>query len=123
LCYYRPRATSIFLFEHELYSTQLPNYVKQEATHDLEAQSAEVQKLVKEDKHINALALLKRQVKSVSQDLKKKQPDIRICHVADREFDVEEVFKFIDDLDDNFVVRLKTSRLSAETKTIYTKKW
>jgi len=116
-----PLEQTIHLFDHQLYSTKMPNYVKQEDIKHLSQQPKSVQQLVIENKHLNTSILFKRQVEQSSKELKKTPPERTICHIADREFDSEEVFEHIDSLKDDFVIRLKLSRLSAELKTIYTK--
>jgi len=116
-----PKELTLHLFDHQLYSTKMPNYVKQEDIKHLSEQPESIQELVNENKHVNTSVLFKRQVEQCSKKLHELQPERIICHIADREFDSDEIFEHIDSLEDNFVIRLKLSRLSSQAKTVYTK--
>lgn len=117
-----PQEQGVHLLEHQVYSNTMPNFVSQEALSKLPAQSAEIQLLVQDNAHINTVILFKEQVKRCSETLKKDHPDRTICHIVDREYDSEDIFSYINDLQDQFVIRLKLSRDSNEIKTLYTPK-
>jgi hypothetical protein len=107
---------------HSLFSTELPTYVSQEALENPELLSAEKQALVADNEHINTAILYKNHLKESSEVLKKSNSNVAICHISDREFDCEEYFENITALGDSFITRLKLSRLSNETKTVFTPK-
>jgi Transposase DDE domain len=115
-----PQEQGVHLLDHQVYSNAMPNFVSQEALSKLTAQSAEIQQLVQDNKHINNVILFKEQATRCSEILKKDQPDRSICHIADREYDSEDIFSYLNDLKDHFVIRLKLSRASNEIKTVYT---
>ena len=107
---------------HEVYSTTEENYVSQEEVLNIANCDARIQGLVANNSYMNGHVLYKKYVKESSDILKKDRPEVRICHVSDREFDNEVFFETIDKQGDNFITRLKLSRLSNETKTVLTPK-
>lgn len=107
---------------HHIFSTELPNYVSQECLEHPELLSAEKQALVAANEHINTAILYQQHLKESSAVLKKSNPSVSICHISDREFDCESYFESITDLGDSFITRLKLSRLSSDTKTVFTPK-
>lgn len=115
-----PQEQSVHLLDHQVYSNAMPHFVSQEALSKLTDQSADIQQLVKDNKHINNVILFKEQAKRCSEILKKDHPDRTVCHIADREYDSEDIFSYLDGLQDQFVICLKLSRDSDETKTVYT---
>ncbi len=117
-----PQEQQVHLLDHQVYSNAMPTFVSQEALAKLSEQSAETQQLVKDNQHINNVILFKAQAKRCSEILKKENPDRTICHILDREYDSEDIFSYLHHLKDQFVIRLKLSRDSDETKTLYTPK-
>jgi Transposase DDE domain len=115
-----PTEQEVHLLAHQVYSNKMPTFVSQEALAHLSEQSADIQQLVHNNQHINNVILFKQQTKHCSEVLKQDQPTRTICHIADREYDSEDIFKHFHDLGDQFVIRLKLSRDSDETKTVYT---
>jgi hypothetical protein len=109
------------LLSHELYSTEMPNYVGQKQLLDLSQLSVKKQDLVASGEHINTTVLYKKQLLQSSLLLKKEHPNRLVCHISDREFDNEQYFAYInDELEDEFITRVKLSRLSNQSKVCYT---
>jgi len=75
----------------------------------------QIEQFVAEESYVNLPQLSRSQLKQVSQAFKEKKKDIKLCHVLDRQFDGVDYFEFIDqELEDEFVIRLKVSRNSNE---------
>lgn len=110
---------------HEVYSNKMPTYIGETVLKDpllLAALSPKQQLLVSQKQYINTKILFHQNIKTSSDWLKSERPEGIRCHIADREFDDEAHFEAIDAIGDEFVIRLKTSRLSNQTKTTYTLK-
>jgi Transposase DDE domain len=110
---------------HEVYSNKMPTYIGETVLNDPELSAAltpEQQLLVFKKEHVNTKILFHRNVKDSHDWLQAERPNGLRCHIADREFDDEAHFEYIDNLGDEFVIRLKTNRLSNQTKTTYTLK-
>lgn len=112
----------IHLVSHNIYSTELPNYVSQEQLKDITQCTLEIQDLVAENKHVNTSVLYKKHIKESSEVVKRKNPTASVCHISDREFDCEDFFETIDNQGDKFITHLKLSRLSNERKEVLTAK-
>jgi hypothetical protein len=56
-----PKEQTMHLFDHQLYSTKMPNYVKQESINKLSEQPVSIQQLVNEKKYLNTNVLFKQQ--------------------------------------------------------------
>lgn len=70
----------------------------------------EIQQFIEEDSYLNLSKIACKQLKETSQLFKKGSPQITLTHVLDRGFDGNDYFEFIDeDLEDEFVIRLKLS--------------
>ena len=126
---------NLTLLETEIYSNGSNNYVKEEellkqtkplseqASAEEQARYKEVTNLVSNDSYINANKILQQQLKKLSVDLKANStsstPKV-LTHILDREYDRIKVFNFINnELNDNFVVRMKISRITeAGTKLL-----
>ncbi len=90
----------------------------QKSKKEEERQRAEqIEQYIEEDSYLNLSRVTQAQLQRVSEAFKAENPQIRLCHVMDRQFDNENgVFVFIDEeLEDEFVVRLKLSRNSKQT--------
>jgi len=75
----------------------------------------EIQEYLEEDSDVNMRHIAFEQMRRVSKDFKKINPDVTICKVLDRQFDGDDYFLFIDEtLEDEFVIRMKISRNSNE---------
>lgn len=65
--------------------------------------------------YTNSSIIARTNITKVSRELKTNNPNVKLTHVLDRGFDDNSLFKFItDEIKDDFVIRLKSSRL-AET--------
>jgi Transposase DDE domain len=110
---------------HEVYSNKMPAYIGETVLKDPQLSAAltpEQQLLVSKKEHVNTKILFHRNIKESHDWLKAERPNGLRCHIADREFDDDTHFEYIDNLGDEFVIRLKTNRLSNQTKTTYTLK-
>lgn len=111
----------INLLFHEVYSTNLPNYVSKEDISNILKMSPEVQKMVSDKAHINTGVMYKKAIETTGALLKQNNAKAKICHVSDREFDSEEYFEHITSFYDDFITRIKLSRNSHHTKPKLTK--
>jgi|SRR5580704_3500343 hypothetical protein len=109
----------------EIYSNREENFVSQK---DLKLISKPLSKKAREEdkahyeaiklkvashKYLNSTLVSKRQIQHVSKQLKKDNPSKKLTHVIDRGADDNELFAWIaQELQDQFVIRLKLSRLS-----------
>jgi hypothetical protein len=82
--------------------------------------TAQEYQLVQEDSYQNGTRIAFDQLTKSSKVLKESHPDRCLTHVLDREFDDEAIFKHIDELGDEFVIRLKLNRLSHQSEKTYT---
>lgn len=110
------------LLDTEFYSNREDNYVSSSELKSPDKLSAErsqkVKNLIKEENYINLFKITCQQLKKSSESFKLLKPEIVLCHVLDRGFDGNNYFGFIDgQLKDNFVIRLKASRLSDDRVT------
>jgi hypothetical protein len=112
-----PDKQSLDLVYHELYSNKHPDFVSQERirnrTDDTILQSGQA---------INSKILYQKSVLESHNSLKSLNPSVKITHISDREYDDVEHFEFIDGLGDEFITRMKLSRLSNESQAINTPK-
>jgi len=110
----------------EIYSNREDNFVSQKnlklISKPLSKKANEADKLhydaikaqVSSQKHLNSTLVAKHQIEWVSKQLKKDNPLKKLTHVIDRGSDDNELFTFISQLNDQFVIRLKSSRLSSD---------
>jgi Transposase DDE domain len=113
------------LLGHEVYSNKMPTYIGETVLNNpelLAALTPAQQLLVSQKEYVNTKILFHQKIQESHDWLKAERPGGIRCHIADREFDDEAHFEFMDGLGDEFVIRLKTSRLSNQTKTTYTLK-
>jgi len=121
---------NLTLLETEVYSNRSKNYITEEElslqSKPLSAQATDkerarfnlVSELLTSGDYINANKILQQQLKELSVGLKSGAPDKLLTHILDREFDSMRTLDFIDDeLEDNFVVRMKISRVAEESTT------
>lgn len=99
----------------------MPNYLSQKSIGNIEKESTANKALYASGKYVNTEVLYRAQVSESSQVLKQDRPEVSVCHISDREFDCEAFFEHIANQGDEFVTRLKMSRLSNEQKVCYTK--
>jgi hypothetical protein len=109
-----PDNQGVNLLFHELYSQEHPNYISQKALESPENLPVAKAKVFAEKRHINGMILCKQQVKGSHDLLKSTHKERVITHILDREFDSEDLFSYINDLGDEFVIRAKLSRVSSE---------
>ena len=115
-----PDKQGVSLLSHCVYSTNMPNYVKQEVIDKISEADAHIQEMVEKEQHINTGVVFKKHLKQCHDVLKNNNPNVKITHVLDREFDNEAFFEAITAQGDNFITRIKLSRLSNDTKICYT---
>ena len=110
----------------EIYSNREENFVSQKdlklISKPLSKKANEADRLhyeaikekVSKQKHLNSTLVAKHQIERVSEQLKRNNLSKKLTHVIDRGSDDNELFTFISQLDDQFVIRLKSSRLSGD---------
>lgn len=104
--------------EHYVTVTELKALAKGKLQQVDPQRAGQIEQFIQEESHLNLPRLSRSQLKQVSQAFKQKNPDIRLCHVLDRQFDGLDYFEFIDqELADEFVIRAKISRNSNESET------
>ena len=123
-----PLKPSVDLLEHTTYSTEHPDFIT-EATVKLYKSDPEtphispkIKKKIKSEAYINTHKLFLDTVLKTHNTLKEGNKTVILTHIQDREFDGEEYFDYINDLGDEFITRLKLSRLSNEREIVYTPK-
>jgi hypothetical protein len=83
----------------------------------------EIKEKVKKLQCINSAIIAKQQINKISTALKKDNSEKQLIHVIDRGADDNALFRFIDqDLQDEFVIRLKASRITTKNKGEKSKK-
>ncbi len=114
-------------FDITVYSNGDPRYVTQEElSHrdhagwegwvDHEDRAMLVDQLVSSGDYHNQVTIRHDQMQRVSHTLKAHHPEIQIRHILDREHDDKDLFSWIDqELNDEFVIRMKLSRNSSLT--------
>ena len=111
--------------EHYVLQAELDAFHKKQANAKkirevapLTKREKEIVELLENEEYVNLRRVLRTQLQRVSEELKKENENLRICHVLDRQMDGDPYFSFIDkELGDFFVIRAKISRNSNE-KTI-----
>jgi hypothetical protein len=114
---------SLYLLNHEVYSNKMPDYIGETVLKDSKLSGAltpSQQLLVDKKEYINTKILYHRNIKAGSDWLKQQRPQGIVCHISDREFDEESHFEYLTEQGDEFITRLKTNRLSHQTRTTYT---
>lgn len=118
------------LLNTKIYSNKSEEYVTEEeiklqttecpsnATQEEQARYHTVTNLINTNTYTNKKKIIEEQLTKVSQKIKATISITNITHILDREFDSSEIFNFIDtDLDDNFVIRMKTTRVSGDLES------
>lgn len=102
--------------EHYVLQADLDAVVKKQAeAMSLTKREQEIAELLEHEAYVNLRQVVRTQLKRVSEELKTENENRRVCHVLDRQMDGLPYFSFIDEeLEDFFVIRLKTSRNSKE---------
>jgi hypothetical protein len=109
--------------EHYVLQTELDAVLKKQTKAKKKQEVAaltkrekEIVELLENEEYVNLRRVVHTQLKRVSEELKKGNENLRICHVIDRQMDGVPYFSFInEELDDFFVIRAKISRNSNET--------
>jgi len=102
-----------YVSESEIKKQQLP--CSENATDEEKERYTTVSELITSDTYININKILREQLSELSQNIKSKSSVKSITHVLDREFDSLSIFKFIDTINDEFVIRMKATRVSSES--------
>jgi len=115
----------ITLLSTEIYSNRSESFIAQKdlllvskplskkASAEQAAHYEEIQTKVATEEYQNSSIVAKQQLQKISVALKESHPDKKLTHVIDRGSDDDDTFKHIDtELNDDFVIRLKASRLS-----------
>ena len=124
---------NLTLLETDIYSNRSKHYISEEtlaqqnsplandATEEERARYTEVAELLKTGDYINSNKILQTQLKKISTTLKTELPQLMgLTHILDREFDSAKVMEFIDaELNDDFVIRLKISRITENKVTLF----
>ena len=111
--------------EHYVLQTELDAVVKKQAqtkkrqgVASLTKREKEIVELLESEEYVNLRKVVHSQLRRVSEELKRENEKLKVCHVLDRQMDGIPYFSFIDEeLDDLFVIRAKISRNSNE-KTV-----
>ena len=72
----------------------------------------EIEEFLELEDNYNSKKIIKEQILAVHNKIKEVNPEIVIIHVFDRGFDSEDIFNFIDKLEDRMVIRIKSNRNS-----------
>ena len=111
------------LIDHTTFSTAQPEYVTQELVNDVRKNPSKdpdlAQKIAKGD-YLNNSTVYLQAVQNSHNTIKRARLDIKITHIQDREFDSESCFEYVNDLGDEFITRLKLSRLSNHSQPTFT---
>lgn len=105
------------LLEHFTYSTHLPDYLTEErinALADDPSVDTDLWQQITSGQYINNKNSYFQTVKNSHNTIKRAHLDTLITHIQDREYDGESYFEYVDNLGDEFITRLKLSRLSNE---------
>jgi hypothetical protein len=117
------------LIDLAVYSNGDPHYVTQEELKQYQKgglqksqnpqdrhRAEQISRFMEDDTYVNLSRLTHKQLQLSSELFKKDNPHLIITHVLDRQFDGNEYFSFIDkELQDEFVIRLKSSRNSNQS--------
>ncbi len=111
------------LIDHVTYSSQMPNYLSQERVNEIRQNPSKdpelAEKIAKGD-YLNASRVYLQAIQNSHNTIKRANLSTKITHIQDREFDAESCFEYVDDLGDEFITRLKLSRLSNQTRLVLT---
>ena len=130
-----PDNQEVHLLDSVLYSNGSADYVSQEKVNLIKSAKGakkvlkdkkgnkikqEEIDLVERDLYQNGSKIAQNQIQKSSRLLREGKPDRILSHVLDREYDDESIFDQIDDLGDEFVIRLKLNRNSQQQEKVYT---
>lgn len=123
---------NLTLLETNIYSNRSKHYINEDmlaqhnksvaddVSEEEKAQHDELAELIEAGDYINSNTILQTQLRKISVALKGELHQLsRLTHVLDREFDSAKVFDFISsELKDDFVIRLKISRVCENKNTL-----
>lgn len=122
-----PIATEIYSNREEKFVSQkdlklISKPLSKKATEEDKLHYEAIKIKVKNQRYLNTTLVAKRQIQWVSEQLKKNNPSKKLTHVIDRGSDDNDLFEFIDQvLQDQFVIRLKASRLAENGEKLVAK--
>ena len=122
-----PIATEIYSNREEKFVSQkdiklISKPLSKKATDADRLHYEEIKTKVKNQEHLNSTLVAKHQIQWVSEQLKKDNASKKLTHVIDRGSDDNDLFALIDGvLQDQFVIRLKASRLSENGEKLVAK--
>ena len=122
-----PLATEIYSNREEKFVSQkdlklISKPLSKKANEEDKLHYEAIKAKVKKQNHLNSTLVAKRQIQWVGEQLKKDNPSKKLTHVIDRGSDDNDLFEFIDqELQDQFVIRLKASRLAENGEKLSTK--
>ena len=110
----------VHLLSHGLYSNNDPKFLKAKEVKFIKDGKgfdgdAEKKVLYESDDWFNKNTITKDNIESISKGLKESLPDLKLVHILDREFDSEDNFSQISNVDDEYVIRGKVSRKCSDT--------
>jgi hypothetical protein len=123
-----PIKPSVDLLEHTTYSTEHPDFITEATVRLYQSDpntlliSPKIKEKIEADAYHNTHKLFLDTVLKTHNTLKEGNKSVVLTHIQDREFDGEAYFNYINDLGDEFITRLKLSRLSNERDIRYTPK-
>lgn len=106
----------VHLMQNDVYSNRQANFLKVETIKDLAngkdfPGQESAKKLYESGKYINKKIVAQTNIREASLALKAANPQIKIEHILDREFDAIDYCDFIEkELKDKYIIRLKISR-------------
>lgn len=122
-----PQSKTVQLLFHESYSNKDKQFLKAEHVKKIKEGKTFKEKesaypLYESNQWFNKKTLTKAAIKKVSKNIKAEYPNIALTHVLDREFDDDEYFSFLSNLNDNFIIRSKKSRSTSQVNAADGKK-
>ena len=124
-----PIATEIYSNREEKFVSQkdiklISKPLSKKATEADRLHYEEIKTKVKNQEHLNSTLVAKHQIQWVSEQLKKDNPSKKLTHVIDRGSDDNDLFALINEvLEDQFVIRLKASRLAENGEKLVAKRF
>ena len=113
------------LLEHKTYSTADPEYLsKADIKVHLKKPDADENLTLKigEGAYINNSEAYLQTVSACHDTIRRDNAATKITHIQDREFDSDACFEYVDDLKDEFIARVRHTRLSNVIRPKYTPK-
>ena len=111
----------VALLHNETYSNKQPDFLSRKeeiklSSYDEIPEEEPNKELYESKKYINKKIVSKQAISTTSKGMKANNSNLRITHILDREFDDNEYMDYINlELEDDFIIRSKTSRTSEDT--------